>query len=292
MKLNHSTRAILFVGVAPVGAGFANAFLLATPLVTSLTVGIAPSSAATIAGSTAQVTINNFSHRPTDTGTSTNTNTATIANSGSVISQANAEAVFISNCHELLAANLSTSQVTGSGSKYAGLAESQATVIGEFDIDAKETFSFNFQTVLNLLTSVDNSQSERARSSGNIFFGLINTVSNILLDSFQLVGILDSSGGSYFNLSASNSFHPTAINFNFLAEGSAAKSVFYSSGVYSRTFDSATNLRLVEVKNNIAEAEAEPVPEPTTILGTAIFLGLFARRRKLKNKLSEVKSKV
>jgi len=292
MKLNHSTRAILFVGVAPVGAGFANAFLLATPLVTSLTVGIAPSSAATIAGSAAQVTINNFSHRPTDTGTSTNTNTATIANSGSVISQANAEAVFISNCHELLAANLSTSQVTGSGSKYAGLAESQTTVIGDFDIDAKETFSFNFQTVLNLLTSVDNSQSERARSSGNIFFGLINTVSNILLDSFQLVGILDSSGGSYFNLSASNSFHPTAINFNFLAEGSAAKSVFYSSGVYSRTFDSATNLRLVEVKNNIAEAEAEPVPEPTTILGTAIFLGLFARRRKLKNKLSEVKSKV
>ena len=292
MKLNHSTRAILFVGVAPVGAGFANAFLLATPLVTSLTVGIAPSSAATIAGSAAQVTINNFSHRPTDTGTSTNTNTATIANSGSVISQANAEAVFISNCHELLAANLSTSQVTGSGSKYAGLAESQATVIGEFDINAKETFSFNFQTVLNLLTSVDNSQSERARSSGNIFFGLINTVTNILLDSFQLVGILDSSGGSYFNLSASNSFHPTAINFNFLAEGSAAKSVFYSSGVYSRTFDSATNLRLVEVKNNIAEAEAEPVPEPTTILGTAIFLGLFARTRKLKNKLSEVKSKV
>ncbi|MEG4228104.1 PEP-CTERM sorting domain-containing protein [Microcoleus sp. N9_B2] len=287
MKLNHSTRAILF-------EGFANAFLLATPVVTSLTVGIAPSSAATIAASAAEVSINNFSHRPTDTGRSTNTNTSATANSGFVISEANAEAVFISNCHELLAANLSTSQVIGSRSSYYGLAQSQATVIGDFDIDAKETFSFNFQTVLNLLTSVDNSQSQRAQASGNIFFGLINTVTNILLDSFEVVGILDSFGGSYFNLSASQSFHPTAINFNFMAEGSAAESLLYTSGVYSRTFDSATNLRLVEIKNNIAEAEAEPqaVPEPSTVLGTAIFLGLFARARKLKNQLSEIKSKI
>jgi len=276
MKLNPSTGAI--------------AFLLATPLVTSLTVGIAPSSAATIAGSAAEVTIDKFSHRPTDTGTSTNTNTSTIANNGFVISEANADAAFISNCHELLAANLSKSEVAGSGSKYSGLAQSEATVIGDFDIDAKETFSFTFQTVLNLLTSVDNRQSERASARGSIFFGLINTVTNILLDSFQLASGLDSSQGFYLNLSASNNFHPTAINFNFLAQGSTAKSVFYTSGVYSRTFDSATNLRLVEVKNNIAEAEA--VPEPTTILGTAMFLGLFVRVRKLNNKLSEVKSKV
>ena len=75
-----------------------------------------------------------------------------------------------------------------------------------------------------------------------------------------------------------------------MAEGSAAKSLLYTSGVYSRTFDSATNLRLVEVNNNIAEAEA--VPEPSTLLGTAIFLGLFVKRQKLNNKLSQVKSKV
>ncbi|WP_242725745.1 PEP-CTERM sorting domain-containing protein [Microcoleus vaginatus] len=38
--------------------------------------------------------------------------------------------------------------------------------------------------------------------------------------------------------------------------------------------------------------EAEPVPEPTTILGTALFFGFLTKRRKLKNQLSEVKSKV
>jgi hypothetical protein len=284
MKLNQSTRAI--------------AFLLATPLVTSLTVGIGPSTAAIIAGSAAEVTIDNFSHRPTETGTSTNIYTETTANSGSVISQANADAFFISNCHELLAANLSKSEVAGSGSNYSGLAQSQATVIGDFDIDAAETFSFNFQTILHLLTSVDNRQSERASASGSISFWLINTVTNILLDSFQLASGLDSSSGFYLNLSASNSFHPTKINFNFMAERSATKSLLYTSGLYSRTFDSATNLRLVEVKNNLAVAKSEPVseaeavPEPSTILGTAMFLGFLAKGRKLKNKLSEVKSKV
>ena len=73
-----------------------------------------------------------------------------------------------------------------------------------------------------------------------------------------------------------------------MAEGSAAKSLLYTSGVYSRTFDSATNLRLVEVNNNIAEAEAQAVTEPSTVLGTAIFLGVVATYLKLliKHKIS------
>ncbi|MEG4943632.1 PEP-CTERM sorting domain-containing protein [Microcoleus sp. F4-D5] len=278
MKLNHSTGAI--------------AFLLATPLVTGLTVGIAPSSAAIIAGSTAAATMENFSHKPTDTGRFTNTYTQTIANSGSVISQAKADAVFTSNCHELLAANLSKSEATGRGSNYSGLAQSQAAVIGDFDIDAEETFSFNFQTVLDLLISVENRQSERASATGTISFWLINTVTNILLDSFEIASGLDSSSGFYANVSSTNSFNPTAINFNLMAEGSAATSLLYTSGVYSRKFASATNLRLVEVSNNIAEAEVEAVPEPTTVLGTAIFLGWLVRGRKFNNKLSQFKSKV
>ena len=276
MKLKHSTGAI--------------AFLLATPLVSGLTVGIAPSSAAIIAGATVEVTIDNFSHRPNGNGTFTNTYTQTTANGGSVISQANAEAVVISKAHVWLAANLSQSKVQGDGNNYSALAQSQAIVIGDFDIDAEETFSFNFHTFLDLLTSVDNPQAERASASVSIYFGLMDTVNNLLLDSFQLASGLDSSRGLYVEWSGSNSFNPTTINLNFMPEGSAAKSLLYTSGVYSRTFDSDTNLRLVEVNNNMAEAEA--IPEPSTLLGTAIFLGLFVSRRKLNNKLSQVKSKV
>jgi hypothetical protein len=275
MKLNHSTGAI--------------AFLLATPLVIGLT-GIAPSSAAIIAGSAAAVSIDNFSHRPKGNGTFTNTYTQTTANNGLVISEAMAEAVFISNADGLLTAIQSASIVQGDGNYYSGLAQSQAIVLGDFDIDAAETFSFNLQTVLELVTLVDNPEYERATGMGSISFLLINTVTNILFDSFQIASGLDSSSGHYLNLFPSNSFNPTAINFNLIAEGSQVKSRLDTSGVYSRTFDSATSLRLVEVNNNIAEAEA--VPEPSTLLGTAIFLGLFVRRRKLSNKLSQVKSKV
>jgi hypothetical protein len=200
------------------------------------------------------------------------------------------QAVFLSNEDGLWAANLSQSQVQGDGNNYSGLAQTQAIVLGDFDIDAAETFSFNFHTVLALLTSVDNRQYERAMGMGSISFLLINTVTNILFDSFQIASGLDSSRGHYLNFSPSNSFNPTAINFNLIAEGSQVKSRLDTSGVYSRTFDSATSLRLLEVNNNIAEAEA--VPEPSTLLGTAIFLGLFVRRQKLSNKLSQVKSKV
>lgn len=270
MKLNHSIGSI--------------AFLFATPLVTSLSVGIAPSSAAIIAGSAAEVAIDNLSHRPIDTDTSTNTNTRAIANQGVVISEANAEAVFISNCRQLLAQNLSESTVQGDGRKYYGLAESQASVVGDFSINAQQTFSFSFQTVLNLLTSVDNPDSEGASTFGSISFSLIDTVSNVLLDSFEIAQSLYSFQRGDLSLSYSDGFNPTTINFGFLAEGNTKQSALYTSGVYSRTFDSATNLRLVEVKKNIAEAEA--VPEPSTILGTTLFLGWLTRRRKLKNKLS------
>lgn len=285
MKLNHSSGAI--------------AFLLATPLVTSLSVGIAPSRAATIAGSAAAVTIDNFSHTPTYTGRSTNTNTQATANSGAVISQANAEAFFISNCHELLAANLSESEVIGNGSNYSGLAQSQAAVIGDFSIKAKETFSFTVQTILHLFTSVSNPQSERASAQGRISFSLIDTVSNILLESFQLGIGLHSFKAPELSLSynLAGNFNPTQINFAFLAQGNTRSLSLYTSGVYSRTFDSTTNLRLVEVKNNMAVAqaqpvpEAEPVPEPTAILGTAIFFAFLAKGRKFKKHFSEVKSK-
>jgi len=276
MKLNHSTGAI--------------AFLLATPLVTGLTVGIAPSSAAIIAGAAAEVTIDNFSHRPKENGTVTNTYTETKAHNGLVISEATAEAVFLSNEDGLWTGNQLQSQVRGDGDNYSGLAQTQAIVLGDFDIDAAETFSFNFHTVLAVLTSLDNRQSERATGMGSISFLLINTVTNILFDSFEIASVLDSSSRHYLNFSPSNSFNPTAINFNLIAEGSQVQSRLDTSGVYSRTFDSATSLRLVEVNINIAEAEA--VPEPSTLLGTAIFLGLFVRRRKLSNKLSQVKSKL
>lgn len=259
------------------------ALLLVAPLATGLSAGIAPSNAATLANSAAEVTIDNFSHRPWDTGTLSVTNTDTVSFDGFAIAEANANAVFIANCQQLLAQNLSESIVSGGGDRYAGVAQSQASVIGNFDIGVQETFSFAFQAVLHSLISVDRPESERASTSGQISFWLIDTVTSILLDSFELVSGLHSANGILLNVSGTDGFYPQTINFGFLSEGSATQSVLYASGVYARTFNSPTQLRLVEVKNNIAEVAAEPVPEPSTIFGSLMFLGLLFKSRKLKH---------
>jgi hypothetical protein len=256
--------------------------LFVAPLATGLSAGIAPSNAATLASSTAEVAIDNFSHRPEDTGRFTGTDTQTISNRGLAIAEADANAAFIVNCHQLLAQNLSESKVSGAGDWYSGAAQSQASVRGDFSIGAEENFSFAFQAVLHSLISVDNPRSETASARGQISFLLIDAVTSILLDSFELVSSLDSTNGILLNVSGSDGFHPTKINFDLLSEGSATKSILYASGVYSRTFNSDTQLRLVEVKNNIAEVAAEPVPEPSSIVGTLMFLGWLLGGRKLK----------
>lgn len=262
------------------------ALLFVAPLATGLSAGIAPSSAATLANSAAEVTIDNFSHRPGDTGTSAITDTDTTSFDGLAIAEANANAAFIVNCQQLLAQNLSETKVSGGGDRYSGLAQSQASVIGDFSLGAEETFSFTFQAILHSLISVDNPESELASASGKISFWVIDTVTSILLDSFELVSGLHSANGILLNVSGTEGFQDTKINFSPPSEASVTQSLLSASGVYARTFNSATQLRLVEVKNNIAEAAAEPVPEPSAILGTAMFLGLLFKSRKFKHKLS------
>ncbi|MCU0546453.1 MAG: PEP-CTERM sorting domain-containing protein [Oscillatoriaceae cyanobacterium Prado104] len=263
------------------------ALLFVAPLATGLSAGVAPSNAATLANSAAEVAIDNFSHRPGDTGRSSVTDTDTVSFDGLAIAEANANAVFIANCHQLLAQNISESQVSGAGNLYAGLAQSQASVIGDFAIAAEETFSFAFQAILHSLISVDNPESERASATGKISFLVIDTVTSILLDSFELVSGLHSANGILLNVSGTAGFQPNNINFDLLSEGSPTKSILDASGVYSRTFNRETKLRLLEVKNNIAEVAAEPVPEPSTILGTAMFFGLLFKSRKLKQQKTQ-----
>jgi hypothetical protein len=262
------------------------ALLFVAPLATGLSAGIAPSSAATLANSAAEVTIDNFSHRPGDTGRSSLTDTDTVSFDGLAVAEANANAAFIVNCQQLLAQNLSETKVSGGGDRYFGIAQSEAAVIGDFSIGAEETFSFTFESILYSLISVDRPDSEVASASSKISFWLIDTVTSILLDSFELASGLHSAKGILLNLSPSQGFQPNKINFDLIVEGGKTTSLLSASGVYSRTFSSATNLRLVEVKNSIAEAAAEPVPEPSTILGTAMFLGLLFKSRKVRHKLS------
>lgn len=260
--------------------------VLITPLVTSWNLATLPSHAATLSYAEAVVTVDNFSHIPTDTTTLTVTNTRAIARNGAVISESLASAYF----NNLLpfAENLSVSQAAGTGNIYWGMAQSVAAIVGyNFSIGKGETFSFDFHTALGLLTGVDY-PNEYASAMGNIIFQLYNSTNPThwkLLDSFQLSGNLTALGTnrylSYSNIS-SIKFHPNQTYLNTDFTGNQGFAFADINGYYSRNFHKFTQLTLVEFQE--IQTEVETVPEPVNILGSLCF-GLVCFGRKIKDKL-------
>ena len=245
--------------------------LLLTPCIASSILAASPSQAATLARSEGVLEFTRFSQNPSGTGTATNTNTVTIANNGMVNAFANAEATFI--VAPPTASNLSLSLAFGEGRDYLGLAESEVTVIGNFDVDANTPFSFDFKSNLKLETSIDNSQAENARAAGDISLALLDTASNSTIDFFSLMGNLTTPGDDDFiayqksnNISLGNPV--TTSNFGGNQE-SATASV---QGFLQRYFDSKTSLTLIEVKRNQARVTA---PEPSTCLALLFSCGVI-----------------
>jgi hypothetical protein len=252
-------------------------FTFVTPLVTGLALTTSPAIAATFASSEAKVNLDNFSHAPTDISTLTDTQVIAIATNGNVTADAEAEANFTANPFGTTEANnYSWSQTEGDGRRYVGLAESFAAIIGyDFIIEAGDTFDFDFMGFLDLETSMDNLPGEYATAEGMISLDLYDTTNPgnwLLLDSFELSGILDTLGESddldyqfsdNFTLNPSN----TALNTDFGGQEELAEAVI--DGSYSKTFNSLTKLMLVEAKINQAQVQA--VPESSSLLGLLVL---------------------
>ncbi|HCF26381.1 MAG TPA: PEP-CTERM sorting domain-containing protein [Cyanobacteria bacterium UBA11049] len=271
---------------------FAQALLLLitpiAPLAYSLSTS--PSLAATLGTSEATVRINNFSQNPLDVVTLTDTFTDKLVTNGQVNDDAITEAAFLTDS-PVSANNLSYSSVNGNGSEYFGSVETIAAVSGyDFVVNKGETFSFNFAAGLNLATSIDNSQFETANASGNITLRVYDTTNRdnwINLDSFTLSGNLTTSGNKdYLDYQTSQniSLNPsvTTIDTNFGGDRESANAAI--QGIFSRTFDSVTNLTLVEVKNNQASVS---VPEPSSFLG--LLLCVIGMGYRIKSKGSSSK---
>ena len=254
--------------------------LFATPLATSCAIAVSPSFAATLSFSAAGLGINNLSHKPLETSTFTNAQTLAITEDGLVAANATASAVFqvYPSLKPSLAYNLSTSIAFGEGSSYFGLSQSVAAIAGyDFGVKSGETFSFDFAGFLALQTSIDNPRSERASARGSISLQLYDSSDKENwkpLDFFTISGLLNTSGsGDYFGYSHSQNiaFNPAFTSFGGAFGGrqeSFAASLF---GNFSRTFNTSTNLTLLEVKENQVTVESEPVPEPSSIIASLLF---------------------
>lgn len=257
----------------------------AVPLV--LTLGAAPTIAATFASSETTVTIDNFSHNPFDSDVITDTFTSTFATDGSVNADAEAVSSFVTAPPSSFNSTFSTTD--GTGNQYTGTADSFAGVLGNFNVNSGETFSFNFAADLNLSTSVDNPQTEFATASSAITFAVYDTsdVDNwVLLDSFEISSNINTTGDDFLDFNDSNSnqfnFYDVSLNPNFGGDREGASAS--TEGIFSRTFDRTTNLTLVEVKENRSSVA---VPEPSIVAGT--ILAILAVGYRARNKRVAVK---
>jgi hypothetical protein len=262
--------------------------LWATPFVTGLCVAIAPSSsyAATFALSEAQVEVNPINHSAFVWETATQTNTFVASQQGKVAAIASATAVGMNTNVRGAAFNQTQSIASGEGYNYLGVAQSAAAILGVFSVEKNQTFAFNFGVTLNLFTSIDDPSREDAHAKGKISFKIINACTGLLLDSFSLFGNLGTIGvgssgalGSYgFNTFGSNFSGQIGVSQNF---GGHQQNIGVGiEGWYARFFGENTDIALLEDNENIAS-----VPEPSTVLGSAVFLGLLNLVRKIKGKV-------
>ncbi|MBE9213172.1 PEP-CTERM sorting domain-containing protein [Plectonema cf. radiosum LEGE 06105] len=254
--------------------------LVITPILASTIVGTAPSKAATFAFSEGNLVFTGFSQNPSNVATDTDTNTLIIGEGGMVQATAEAEAIFL--IEPSVAFNSSLSTVFGENRNYLGLAESEASVIGNFNIDANTTFSFDFFSNLELATSIDNPSIENARASGDISFALIDLKNDDILEFFSLVGNITTEGDDDFvALQQSDNVILSGISG---APGFGGLQEFLTvsiEGSLERFFTDETDVALVEVKRNRAQVQA--VPESSTSLALILsggVIGVVLKRRR------------
>lgn len=253
-------------------------------------VATVPTLAATLATSESQVNLENFSHTPLQVETLAETETVTIASDGQVAANAIAQATFLPNPSDQMsqANNVSLSTASGEGDNYLGLAESLAAVIGyNFKVEAGETFSFDFDAILGLQTSIDYPQFEQANAEADILLTLYESNSSFdladepILDFLSLSGELTTSKGGDFlnhNHSSSITYAPgTVFHTSFTDNQDVA--IASVQGNFSRTFESLTYLTLVEIKTN--QANVKTTPEYSSLLALLVFC-LISMRYKLK----------
>ncbi|MFB2771774.1 hypothetical protein ACE1AT_21135 [Pelatocladus sp. BLCC-F211] len=287
--------------------GLAKQFvLMVTPIVASSVVASSPSQAASLAFAQEELNFTNFSQSfgIIDRQNQANTNASTFSDDATVLTINQQVQTDFTFTPPQAYTQVGLSLANGQGTSYFGTADTFGGIVGNFDIDAGNLFSFDFTAYLNLGTSIDDSSQENAKAIGDISFLLFDTsyieptnisdfVANVLsgkqsintnpLDYFSLTANINTAGDNDF-LTYQNSQNVSLLNeldaSNFGGNQETAGALI--SGSYQRSFDNKTNLTLVAVRKSQVKVAA---PEPSTYVGSILFFGLGAIALKAKRKL-------
>lgn len=253
-----------------------------------------PGATATLSLSQSSFKIDNFSHLPLDIQTFRDTNTQAISINGFVQSNATADALFLtdqSNPSSSQANNFSFSQASGNGTNYFGFAQSVAQVRGyQFQINSGQSFSFDFNTVLSLNTSVDVPGVEQATAVGAIALSLYEATGSTNLVPLEFLALSTHLGlpGQTNALDLSHSdgitLHSKLTSLDYFFNNQSAAASASLQGTLSRYFESPATLTLVEFTVNEASVA---VPEPSSILATGLAIVALAIKVQLPLKLSK-----
>jgi hypothetical protein len=216
-----------------------------------------PASSFALAGSVAD--LSRFSHSPNQVTTFTDTKVISNAlspNSASTIADANA--IFIGGANVPTAQTGSStdalSVAEGSGLNYSAQSIARTQIKGlDFYIKPKETFKFNFQGSM-ALTAQGNNPRQQSFAQGRttyLVYGTNDRGHRTLLD--QL--IVEGRQYSAFNgLSVGAAMFSKGFKLNLTSQPLPMSSNSLSfNGTYSRTFDSAMRITLVETQRTNAK---------------------------------------
>ncbi|NJR17822.1 MAG: hypothetical protein HC785_20265 [Calothrix sp. CSU_2_0] len=282
-------------------------WLLIVPsaIATSILATSIPSDAATLAFSQVDVEFTNFSE---SLATIDLVNQASISgetNGGLFGGQNNATNQFTDAPPEVNSSAFSLA--FGDSRNYTGSAQTQAGILGNFDVDAGELFSFDFNTIVSLTTEIDNPVVEEANANGNISFFLLDTtnipltdiqdlfsnfISNIsnnnisfkynVLDAFKLAGNLNTGGfEDFIDFQHSQNIVFTSETKQADFGGNQESASVLIQGSLQRSFINKSNVTLLAIRRSKAQVK---VPESSFIVAFIFLLliiavGGFPRRR-------------
>ncbi|MBW4511879.1 MAG: hypothetical protein KME64_36065 [Scytonematopsis contorta HA4267-MV1] len=252
--------------------------LFGTSLLASCMFAISPSRAATFAFSEGSLTFTGFSKNPSGTSTDFNEFVRAISKDGSVIATANGDVNFTVVPPQ--ASSISSSSASGNNGDYLGQAKSDTTLLGSFLVEENQVFSFDFETLFNLKTSIDNSAKESANTFGDTFWQLVDTSDNSVLEFFSITGNLATEGDNDFlDIQSSNNIVFNSLSQDIASGGKKESAVAVVKGSLRHSFTKQTRLSLIGINTNRTEVKVPESSNAMIFLLSSGILGILIKRK-------------
>lgn len=239
-----------------------------------------PAQAATFADSVGEFFFSNFSQAPLGSDSTAFTSSFTSGSGSLAISDADA---LFTTLPEAQASNFVANSAFTADTPGEAFAQSESSIIGDFVVEAGETFSFDFSGFIDLFTAVDQpdeSATAFLETQYSIFQSDIGIDNGVVVDSFGLLGLLDTPGEDALVTEATDAitldtFDVTEVTGPDLLEELLVVDV---AGRYERLFEQDSILTLVEFKIGNAGSQAAQVPDSSNplfglfVVGAAVSL--------------------